>query len=60
MKETFFISSRSDPEVLHEVKIYPEEKRVSCDCRGFRFHGYCNHIKFFKKAIKKLIQEVNQ
>jgi len=60
MDKTFFISSRSNPDVLHEIKIYPEEKRVHCDCLGFRFHGYCNHIKFFKKTIKKLIQGVDQ
>ena len=58
--ETYFISSRTNPTVLHEVKIDPKKKRVFCDCQGFRFHGYCNHIKFYKKTIKKLMEEMDQ
>jgi len=51
------ISSRSNPEEVHNIKIMPKEKRVSCDCLGFKFHGYCSHIKFYKKMIRRVIND---
>lgn len=48
------IASRSNPDELHNVKYHPETNTVTCDCPGFRYHGYCSHIRFFKPTIKTI------
>jgi len=49
------INSRSKPTEIHTVIVDEENKRVYCDCEGYRYHKRCGHIKFYKKLIKRLI-----
>ena len=52
---TIRVQSRTDPGVVHIIVIDSEKQTVHCSCDGFRFKGRCEHIKFYKKLIKSLI-----
>ena len=43
--------STTDPSKMYTVSVEKAPDRVSCDCFGCRVHGYCKHIKFYKKTI---------
>ena len=40
----------------YEVFVNTDKKIVMCGCKGFMTHGYCKHIKFYKKLIKELLE----
>jgi vacuolar-type H+-ATPase subunit I/STV1 len=44
-------SSRTDE--IYKVRIYPDEKRVTCTCTGFKTKGRCKHIRHYKDITKK-------
>lgn len=51
------VVSTSDPSRTHVVTVERDPDRVSCTCTGCCVHGYCKHIRFYKSAIKRLLEE---
>lgn len=50
-KKTFFIPSKSDKGMYHEVvKVFDE---WSCDCIAFQMREKCSHIPLAKRKEKK-------
>ena len=47
-ERVFIMTSTSHPDTTHQVTYHPTTNNVTCDCPGFRFHGYCKHIEFYK------------
>lgn len=41
----------------YDIIIDTTKGTVNCDCIGFKTHGRCKHIKFYKKLIKPLLHE---
>ncbi|GAH02284.1 unnamed protein product [marine sediment metagenome] len=51
------LTSTSDYKNYYTIKIDTEIQTVECSCIGCVIHGYCKHIKFYKRLIKKLLHE---
>lgn len=49
------IASSEDLSRVYTITVERGPDRVSCTCTGCLVHGYCKHIRFYKKAIKKLL-----
>lgn len=49
------VASSSDPSTVYTITVEKDPERVSCTCTGCMVHGYCKHIRFYKKAIGKLL-----
>jgi len=49
------VASSSDVSTVYTIRVEGGPDRVSCDCTGCVVHGYCKHIRFYKKAIRKLL-----
>lgn len=54
---TLILNSRSDPNQIYNINIDVEKKTVECDCKGFRIHGKCSHIRFYRHLIGTLLDE---
>jgi hypothetical protein len=54
MVETWSITSRNNPAIMDYVSYNLDTDTVSCTCPGFFYHGYCNHIRYFKNTISKM------
>ena len=50
------VASSSDTTKIYTIRVEGCPDRVYCDCTGCCVHGYCKHIRFYKKAIKKLLE----
>jgi hypothetical protein len=53
------VASSSDTSRVYTITVEKNPDRVSCTCTGCMVHGYCKHIRFYKKAIKKLLEKGN-
>jgi len=51
------LMSTTDPEQSYIITVDRVHKLVDCTCTGFRTHGYCKHIKFYKKIIQEFIKK---
>ena len=51
----FKIPSTTDLSKYYSITVECDPPRVSCTCTGCAVHGYCKHIRFYKKAIGKLL-----
>lgn len=49
------VASCEDLSRVYTITVETGPDRVSCTCTGCMVHGYCKHVKFYKKAIKKLL-----
>jgi hypothetical protein len=50
------VASSEDLSRVYTITVERDPKRVYCTCTGCMVHGYCKHIKFYKKAIKKILE----
>jgi len=50
------VASSSDTTRVYTITVERDPDRVYCSCTGNMVHGYCKHIKFYKKAITKLLR----
>jgi len=50
------VASAEDLSRVYTITVEKSPDRVSCSCTGCMTHGYCKHIRFYKKAIKKLLE----
>ena len=53
------VASSEDLSRVYTITVERDPDRVSCSCTGCMVHGYCKHIRFYKKAIKKLLEDGN-
>ena len=51
------ISSRTQPGKKHIITVDTLRHRVSCDCKGFFYNKRCEHIKFYSKTIKNILEK---
>jgi len=49
------VASSSDVSRIYTITVEKSPDRVYCSCTGNMVHGYCKHIRFYKKAIKKML-----
>lgn len=54
------VASSKDLSRVYTIRVERDPDRVFCSCTGNMVHGYCKHIRFYKKAIKKLLEGNNQ
>jgi hypothetical protein len=53
------VASCEDLSRVYKITVEKDPDRVYCTCTGCMVHGYCKHIRFYKKAIKKLLEKGN-
>ena len=47
--------STTEPSQIHTITVEKNPDRVYCTCTGCMVHGYCKHIRFYKRTIGKLL-----
>jgi len=49
--------STSNPDESYTIEVQKDPDHVSCTCQGFKTHGRCKHIKFYKHLIQGFLHE---
>ena len=49
------VHSTTQKNTWYHIEIFKDPDIVKCDCRAGRIHGFCRHIKFYKKLIDHLL-----
>ena len=51
------VHSTTQYKKLYWVTVEWDPPRVYCECQGYRTHGYCRHIKMYKRLVDRILAE---